>query len=528
MSETAGEVTTGGAATGDAGAGAVTAAAGGVTVGTAGISPSPGTAGLGTQVPGHAATVSNAAAATGGIGPGNFIESDIDKDLYEFNSDDTPLMQLMLKAKRVAVKSPEVEHYALDEPRCKSVTTAACGDGTNENVVLKVDKADRGLFQPYTTVLVKGVNGYDHKGENETPGKELMLFVTGVTDVDKEPIVMAVNGPKSQPSDAIGTVPAIPAGTVLIILANALYETQKVVAPNIIVPSPNMLYCQKRGFSSVVSDYFEAQRKHIPFTEAMIAQMQIKKFKRDGNRTLWAGRPGKFAVETKIGTQHIYTTEGVRWQIRRHLDKAGKWTYEEFISLAKMIFTGDDVPEAVIILCGKNFIENIQTIDFSKHPEVQIQVKTNKLGWEVTNIHTIFGDMEFKMEPCLNKLGWSNSAAVINYVNGLVHYVYSAEHKSQEDIEGEEAKRESTVVWDALGLKGNAHIWIDGEGDCAVEGQTTFMLWGDSSAPESPTEGKVYVLMCDCPGIDDGAVIGQSWQYKDKKWSEYSGVITAG
>ena len=491
------------------------------------VTTSPGTGGLGSQVPGQAATVSAAAQATGDIGPGHFIESDIDRELYQFNSDDTPLMQLMLRAKRVTVTSPEVEHYALDEPRCQAVTSAKIGDGTNENEVLKLEKADRGLFQPYTTILVKGVDGYDEKGKNLTPGKELMLFVTGITDVDKEPIVMAVNGKKANETDAIGTVPEIPAGTTLIVLGNALYETQKNVAPNIIVPSPNLLYCQKRGFSSIVSDYFEAQRKHVPFGKAMIAQMQIKKFKCDGNRTLWASRPSKFPVDTKIGVQYIYTTEGVRWQIRRHLDKAGKWTYEEFIALAKMIFTGDDVPKSVIILAGKNFIENIQTIDFSKHPEVQISVKTNKIGWEVTVIHTIFGDLEFKLEPCLNRLGWSNSAAVINYSNGLVHYVYSAEHKSNEDIEGEEAKRESTVVWEALGLKGNAHIWIDGEGNCAVEGQTTFELWGDEDAPAKPVEGKVYVLMVDCPGIDAGAMTGQSWQYKDKKWVEYAGEIKA-
>lgn len=510
-----------------------------VATSTETITPAPGTGGLATQVQGQPATVSAAANATGGIGPGQFIESDIDREIYQFNSDDTPLMQLMLSAKRVSVTSPEVEHYALDEPKCQAVTTAKVGGTGDENVVLKLDKAERGLFQPYTTILVKGVDGYDAKGKTLTPGKELMLFVTGTTDVDKEPIVMAVNGQKANETDAIGTVPEIPAGTTLIILGNALYETQKNVAPNIIVPSPNLLYCQKRGFSSIVSDYFEAQRKHIPFGKALIAQMQIKKFKTDGNRTLWAGRPSKFPVETKIGTQYIYTTEGVRWQIRRHLDKSGKWTYEEFIALAKMIFTGDDVPKSVIILAGKNFIENIQTIDFSKHPEVQINVKTNKIGWEVTNIHTIFGDLEFKLEPCLNRLGWSNSAAVINYSNGLVHYVYSAEHKSSEDIEGEEAKRESTVVWDALGLKGNAHIWIDGEGNCSAEGQTTFELWGDSEAPKNPTDGKVYVLMADCPGIDPGAMTGQSWQAKvttsgsgstattTVTWREYTGEIKA-
>lgn len=116
------------------------------TTGT--IAPAPGTGGLGTQVQGQAATVSTAANATGDIGPGHFIESDIDREIYEFNSDDTPLMQLMLRSKRIAVTSPEVEHYALDEPRCQAVTTAAVGGESDENIVLKLAKADRGLSSP--------------------------------------------------------------------------------------------------------------------------------------------------------------------------------------------------------------------------------------------------------------------------------------------------------------------------------------------------------------------------------------------
>ena len=57
------------------------------------------------------ATVSNVANATGGIDAGNLMESDIDAQLFRFNNEDTPLMNLMLRAKRVKVNSPEVDHY---------------------------------------------------------------------------------------------------------------------------------------------------------------------------------------------------------------------------------------------------------------------------------------------------------------------------------------------------------------------------------------------------------------------------------
>ncbi len=72
------------------------------------LNPTVGTANLSTQVPGAPAAVSAAAEATGGIATGTFVESDIDDELFRFNSDDTPLMNLMLRAKRVKVNSPEV------------------------------------------------------------------------------------------------------------------------------------------------------------------------------------------------------------------------------------------------------------------------------------------------------------------------------------------------------------------------------------------------------------------------------------
>ena len=83
-------------------------------------------------------------------------------------------------------------------------------------------------------------------------------------------------------------------------------------------------------------------------------------------------------------------------------------------------------PYTILGLCGKNFLEKIQTIDFSEHPEVRFEVKMNDLGWEVTRIHTIFGNLEFKHDPTLDRLRWSNSCFMIAY-DRCVHYVYSAE-----------------------------------------------------------------------------------------------------
>ena len=445
--------------------------------------PIAGTAGQFTQVPGQPATVSAAANATDGIDAGHFVEVDIDEQLFRFNSDDTPLMNLMLKAKKVQVKSPEVDHYMIDEPRCMVTTVTDIEENNALQAVLPLHSRDHNLARPHTTLLVKGVDGYAPDGQMPTPGKPLELFVVAMDPTTSNPVVRAINGPKAQAEDESCVIPRIPAGTELIILSNALYETQKEIDPDLIVPQPTRIFLQKRGMNQVVSDYFDAQKKRIPFTKAIIAEQAIANFKVRGNRTLWAGRPGKFKVNVpRMGVQTIYCTEGVRWQFKKELQHSGKWTVEKIIAMAKMFFTGEDVPKTALLLAGKDLLEQIQCIDFSKHPEVQISQKTNPIGWAVTNFHTVFGDIEIKREPTLDRLGWSKSGALIGE-DRLVHYVYSSEHQFSDRVDGEEATRNGILVWDALALKGSCHIWIDGEGDENSEGAVTHVLWDSTEAP---------------------------------------------
>lgn len=499
------------------------------------MSVSTGSAGLESRVPGESTTVSAAAMATGGIGAGQFVESDIDEELFRFNSDDTPLMNLMLRAKRVKVSSPEVDHFMIDEARSQVVTSGALEAGGQMQGVLPLRPADQTVPRPYSTLLVKGVSGYDPTGMRETPGKDLMLFVTGYDPATNNPVVRAVNGPKDNSADEYCQIPYIGKGTVCVVLANSLYETQKEVDPELIVPQPSRIYLQKRGMNQVVSDYFESQRKRLPFSKAIIAEQAIANFKVRGNRTLWAGRAGKFKMNVpKMGMQYVYCTEGLRWQFKREMQYRGNWTVEKIIALAKMFFTGEDVPKTALLLAGKNLLEKIQCVDYSKHPEIQITTAVNSVGWTVTNFHTVFGDIQIKREPTLDRLGWSNSGALIGE-NRLVHYVYSAEHSFEDRVEGEEATRNGILIWDAVALKGGCHIWIDGENEATAGDVLNFTFWESEAAPEGVRPGTVYYLVRDCPGISEGACQGQMWVAEEVmdaqmrpviRWSEYSGQVS--
>ena len=503
--------------------------------GGAAPTPQPGSAGVNSQLPGNPTTVSTVAAATGGLDGGNIIEPDIDEQLFRFQSEDTALMSLMLKAKKVKVSSPEVDHYMIDEQRSTLTTTSAVASGNSNFFVLPLAAKDANIPRDYHTLLVKGVDGSAEDGTTKTPGKDLMLFVTGRDSTSNNPVVRAVNGPKSSSADAYCLTPAIPAGSKVKVLANALYETQKEVDPTLIVPQPMRVYLQKRGMNQVVSDYFEAQKKRIPFSQALIAEQAILEFKRAGNRTLWAGRKGKFTVTVpKLGEQTVYTTEGIRWQFKREFAHTGKWTIEKLISLAKLFYTGEDVPKSALLLAGKNLLEEIQCIDYSKHPEIQITQATNTIGWSVTRVHTVFGDIDIKREPTLDTLGWSNSGALIGE-DRLTHYSYSTEHAFNDRVEGEEASRKGILVWDGLALKGACHIWIDGEGSAEHSaGSTRFVIWDSDEAPKGDdlVDGQVYLLISDCPGINAAAQNGQMWQAKvtgtTATWSEYTGDVVMG
>ena len=275
--------------------------------------------------------------------------------------------------------------------------------------------------------------------------------------------------------------------------------------------------------NQVVSDYFESQRKRMPFSQAVIAEQAIANFKVRGNRTLWAGRAGKFKVNVpKMGMQYVYTTEGLRWQFRRELEEPGTWDFDKIIAMAKMFFTGEDVPKSALLLAGKNLLEAIQKIDYSKHPEIQITTKVNSVGWTVTNFHTVFGDIEIKREPTLDRLGWSNSGALIGD-NRLVHYVYSEEHSFNDRMEGEEATRKGLLIWDAIALKGTCHLWINGEGTGAESGNSVIKFWSKPEAPaeEELKDGMIVYLTVDCPAINAAAKAGQLWQYRSSAWSQF-------
>ena len=280
-----------------------------------------GNAGLPTQGNGEATTVSSMSEM------GDLIEPYVDDQITQIASDEAVIDTIKRRVKRsVPVTSFEVDHYMIDEKRSKAYTNAPYSsiNATRAEIPFATT-AERKIFQEYYTAICKGVNGYDPTGQIELPGVDLMLFFVGKNSTTEAPIAMAVNGPKVNASDDYCVMPTIPAGTEIVLLSSAAYETQKFIAPSTITPVPERLYLQKQLCNSIVSDYFAAQKKRIPFSENQIAEAAVRQFRLESCRTAWVGQPGKFkvqAMDSSMGYQWDYFSKGIRWQFKRQYDTA--------------------------------------------------------------------------------------------------------------------------------------------------------------------------------------------------------------
>ena len=387
-----------------------------------------------------------------GIDAGESKEVGFDVELFNFESEETPLLSLMLRAKHTDVSSPIVDNYAFADVDISTVKTVAKVEGgSGTSFILPLSEMDKPYVSTYSTLRVRGVKGYTDDGSEETPRIDLQLYVVG-KDEKGNPIVRCVNGFRRNPADAYCQTPTIPADTTLDILDVALPEKQDIVPPDSVKPIPVKVYLQKRGINNSMLKRSIDEYEHA-----------VRKLKRATNRTLWIGRKGKISVKDKyMGMQKVNFTEGIRWAIKREITNPFQWTCEVFISWLKMFFVGGGKPIEPICLCGSNFLENIQCLDFSKYPGIKIMFVTNRLGWKVARIRTLFGDLEVKYDPTLDEIGYSNSAAILDF-GRLVHYVYSKECSDAAEMNENDAKNSSVIIYEALALEGNSHIFIDCE-----------------------------------------------------------------
>ena len=484
---------------------------------------SKGIGGLDTHGAGEATTVSNASELGGDL-----IDADVDNQIIGIASDESVIDTIKRKIRRqVRVSSFEVDHYLIDDKRSKAYTNAPYdGIGATRAEIPFSTTGERKIFQEYYTAICKGVNGYDPTGQIELPGVDLMLFFVGKNNTTEAPIAMAVNGPKANSSDDYCAVPSIPAGTEIILLSSAAYETQKFIAPSTIVPVPERMYLQKQLCNSIVSDYFAAQKKRIEFSESQIAEAVLRQFRLESCRTAWVGQPGKFkvqAMDNAMGYQWDYFSKGIRWQFKRQYDLSSKITFADLLNLSMVKFTGFNCTKRAIWLLGKQLLNDIQKIDLTLHKNISV-TGDKVFGIECTKIHTVFGDIDLIHDPTLDALGYAHCGGLIDE-NGLVRYYMKNEDAKTENVDGEEAKREVVMTIDCLCLKGYSHIWVNGSASESDIPGASRVVSADS-LPAEPNLNDVVILTADVMnGEKVWFTAGTVVTFNGTTWVEYTGEI---
>lgn len=490
----------------------------------------------GTQMPGEATTVTSVSDATGGIGGDNLIQPDIDEEITKIATDEAVLNTIKHRCKRkVKVNAFEVDHYLIDEPKFKTTTTAAVvssGKPINVSLHEKINSNDYSMFYVGQTICFPGIDGY--KEDGSTADAELIAIVTGV-DSNEAPIIRPINGKKDASSDANTYFPNIGSGQEILCLDSAAYETQKFIQPSTIAPVSERLYLQKRLVNSIVSDYFDAQKKRIPFAQATIAEAILRKWRLENCRGDWRNVKRKFYVKANdptLGSQLAYTAQGLRWQFRREYTLAGTLKMADLIALCKFKFTGFDCSKNALWLVGRDLLADIQSLDMTLHKDISM-VSSEVFGIKCTKIVTIFGDINIMHDPTLDKIGWSHCGALLDE-KGLVRYYNKNEQSSNEKVEGEEAQREIVMTIDCIALKGFSHVWVDGSG---IASQNTNAVkvkpCGASADLTGANTGDIFILTAtvsvsinnqESANQTAGTVI-----YKDASgyWQYYTGDVYA-
>lgn len=430
------------------------------TVAPGGPTAVAGQTGLDTQLPGSATTVSNASEAS------DIIEPDVDQKITLIASDENVIDTIKRRVRRqVAVTGFEVDHYLIDE-KPSTIEVAEQVTGGSERATIKFKNGGGKLVAPYYTVIALGVKGYQMDGTTQS-NENLMLYCTGIDNSQGDPIFMAVNGKKTSPNDFYTKVPAIPADTKFALGSSAAYETQKLITPSTLVPVPERMYLQKHLCNSIISDYFNAQKKRLPFADSQIAEAQIRQFRLDCCRTAWIGVKGKIkvqAIDASMGEQFAYTSKGLKWQFKRQIpltpNSNGKLDFDSIIDLLEYKFTTYASSKSAVWVMGKKLLSAIQKVDITLHKDITL-TNGEVFGIKCTKLHTVFGDVMLVHDPSLDKIGMEWEGALMDE-EGLVRYYIKNETAQTEDVQGEEAERKIVMTIDCLCLKGYSHVWVDG------------------------------------------------------------------
>ena len=470
----------------------------------------------------------------------DIIAEDIDEDISKFRPDFFPIDTIARRAARKRKMSNYVvKHFHIDSQRISCATNAEHSEATSKKrVTLPIEDTDGHIFQVYDTINVRGVDGYAADGSTPTPGKDLMLFVVAEDSSSGLPVCIAINGKKQSPSDVDCYVPTIPEGTELYCMAKAGSESQLFCPPTNSSPVSEEVYMQRKLSNTKFTEYFENVKRKVAFEKEDVIENELWEFRRKCEVSYLLSIKGKITIKDvnypDRGAENVYFQEGIMWAINKHYEYVkGQFSFNDFIGITKMKFTGNNGSKEAFVGVGKDLLEEMMKIDYTLTKDINVKPR-EKWGIKFQAFESSFGTMNIIHLPILDELGLSDIGICLDLDMLVLYFMEDDKRSINMETRGEAATRNVTVQTDCLALKGFSHLIIKPNTSGFNDEQPDLIKAATNSGSTLPAsgnkEGTVLYLEQDVTttGTNDELKAGMLAQWNGSKWVKYEGDVYVG
>ena len=468
---------------------------------------------------------------------GDLAETEYDPDVVKYKAAKYVLLNhARTVATQRTVKGYEVAHFRIGEESLilNVVQDIPAGD------VITLDsehvQGNLGLLGTSSTLIVKGVDGYEPGSSTKTDGGDLQLFViSNDEDVVKcRPIngKAKVNG---QVTDYLRdmTAPAIPAGTELLVTAPACSESQMIVPPDNTQPRPETVYLKKSAFNIILTDHQREILKKTPWGFKDIKETALANFSKKMEYDLWLSQQRRFIVRVG-GTnaeEYAYTCRGILRQLTNTLGIDGAFQWKHIVAIGKIQFTNFSENNEAYAYCGKNKIAEIATMDQVLHHDTEYKHRVTDYGVVVRDLVSNFGTLHIVHAPALDDYGYSDFMVVVDMENARYYHKVMLKDKTNDlKNNGDEAREASIYMYletFALALRGYNSLLVGPSDKIAKRNVSTSANPVNlvDALPENPYDGMIITF--DTPLKDGETELDPEkvYWYKDGSWQVYTGNV---
>lgn len=471
------------------------------------------------------------------IREGGLEDQEREEKITQIRPYKVPFLRILSRvAKTQSVKNYSIMHARVGGETLDGTVTTNISAGATVKLTKNNFSGNLLVFRKYDLICVPSMGGYKPGSQSEHDGQFLVLEVverdkTGVT-------LQAINGPAAvigQTGDEYDyqTVPALPAGTYLVGMWNAMSESQLLVTPDNFQPREREVYLQKHGWNVTFTEEFEVAKKKYPVKVANLLEDASIKDDMRVERGYWFGVKAKRKRMNEDGSvEDVFYSEGIMTQIPNHYAIGNEYTLSDLIALSKLQFTDFATSNRAFAFCGKNAIERLENINPGTNRQIHMTVESS---YDLTfkRFKDTFGEINFIWDQTIDFMGLSDYMFILDMDNA-VHYIKESNRSRTNDMsKGAGDIRLAKTHWeydtDAVALKGYNSIMVGPEGgifNLMSEGVINYIV-SAATLPSSPSNNMKIALTADYTSggvtYEKGKVYIYNGTAQTPGWEEYTG-----